>query len=129
MRTWKEQKKSLLEVCESNYNRAKILSEKSEAMVLEELEKRFEKQRREEPDSVLYSDEGRFKEYKEGEMKMALFNWRLARSGLADELEILKNLRRDLEGEGAYRKSRRRFIKNIWIPSSDLKKSFANVSL
>ena len=104
MRTWKEQKKSLLEVCESNYKRAKILSEKSEAMVLEELEKRLEKQRREEPDSVLYSDEVRFKEYKEGEIKMALFNWRLARGGLAGELENLKSLRSDLEGEGAYRK-------------------------
>lgn len=103
IKTWKAEKMALLKVCEDNYKEAKILSEKSEAQVLAEVEEHLENLLREDPDLVSYSDEKRFREYRESEIKMALFNWRLARSNLADELENLKSLREDLSGERAYK--------------------------
>ena len=97
IQTWKAQKQSVLEVCEDNLKKSQALAKKSEKQVLKEVEERLAN------DPLYAPDADKYTEYRKIEIKSALFDWRLARSGLADELENVRNLREAVKGEKLYR--------------------------
>ena len=101
MQTWKRQRMSVLKVCQDNFIQSKALAEKTKEQVLADVEKRIADFCKTYQLFAPNSDE--FKEYREKEIEMALYAWRLARSSLADELETIRNLKDALRGENAYR--------------------------
>ena len=92
---------SVLKVCQDNFIQSKALAEKTKEQVLADVEKRIADFCK--TDQLFAPNSDEFKEYREKEIEMALYAWRLARSSLAGELETIRDLKDSLRGENAYR--------------------------
>ena len=102
--SWKQAKLSVLLVLRENYAKSKALSEMTREQVVSMVDEDLLRRKESEPDLPIYGDKERFEAFRASEVEMVLFSWKLARDGLADELETLNEFEDALKNDSQYRK-------------------------
>lgn len=101
--TWKAGKQSVLNEWSKNLEKSKALAEKTEEQVIAIANEKFLREWKESPESITHSGGEKLKEIRDGEIKLALFEWRNARMGLPDELTVLEELKDAVNGDEQYK--------------------------
>ena len=104
IKTWKNAKRSILKVWSQNLEKSKAVAEQTEEQVIAKANEKFFKEREELSNSLIHVNEKKLNEMRDGEIKMALFEWRNARERLSDELAGMEELKDAVERDDQYRR-------------------------
>ncbi len=101
--TWKDRKRSVLRAWNEDFEKSKLLAQKTKEQVLAESEANFIKEKTELLDSSPHTDRKKLEEIRSGEIKLALFEWQNARENLADEQAELEELKDAIDSDEQYK--------------------------
>lgn len=104
IKTWKDRKRSVLKAWSEDFEKSKLLAQKTEEQVLAAAEASFMEEKMELLDSFPHTDKKRLEEIRAGEIKLALFEWQNARKNLADEQAGLEELKDAIDSDDQYKK-------------------------
>lgn len=104
IKTWKDRKRSVLKAWSEDFEKSKLLAQKTEEQVLAAAEANFMEEKMELLDSFPHTDKKRLEEIRAGEIKLALFEWQNARKNLADEQAGLEELKDAIDSDDQYKK-------------------------